>query len=738
MSLRALAPSNSLKVRGAAVRCALAGASAALLLWSLACPWPVTAQALSVAGAPPSFTAAQAARGKLAYAASNCGMCHGEDLAGSGSGPALTGPTFAELMKGQSVDQLFAFMSSQMPPFAAGSLDRQTYADIAAYIFQSNAVAAGQQEFQPADVAAKVAETGRVPVLRTAANHDAVYQAAISDRKAELNRITPVTDQMLRDPSAGDWLIWRRTYNSQGYSPLNQIDRKNVKNLALKWSWSLPPSGNETTPLVHDGVLFIKSANQVQALDGATGAQLWRYVRTYPAWLHNGETEIVKNLAIYQNMLYVPTLDGHLLALDVKTGNILWDHVIVGPKEEASRLAGPRDSPDAQHYLMVADGGPLVANGEVIVGLAGCSNDYKGGCFILGLNAKTGQQDWRFDTIARPGQPGGDSWNGAPVDERFGGSVWISGSYDPDLNLVYFGIGQTYKNSTLLDPQASKGQSNDALYTDSTVALEPGTGKLAWYYQHFRADVWDLDWAFEQTLVNLPVDGTSRKLVVTGGKIGIFDALDRSTGKYAFSRNLGLQNIVTSIDPKSGEKTIDPAFMPSPSAPRGRGVCPYARDEPSTAYDPATQTLYVPVMNDSCPDPEKKFDGQFGRLEAINLPTGKIVWMDRHRAPEISSVLATGGGLVFDGSMDREFRASDAANGAILWRTGLANAPKSSPITYSAAGKQYVAVVTGGERENNTAAGTTPEISDAAPATTLWVFALPSESGAPTPAQPAR
>jgi alcohol dehydrogenase (cytochrome c) len=667
---------------------------------------------------PPQFTAEQVARGKAAYAAS-CAACHGADLNGSGTNPALVGPIFRQRWHDLSPDGLFGYIAGQMPLNAPGSLDPKAYSDLATYIFQANGWKPGPVAFTPQS------ESGAERPVLGPVKKDAMYQAAMAAQQAKLSALTPVTDEMLRKPPSGDWLIWRGTYASLGYSPLRQIDRHNARTLQLAWSWTLPQSANEITPIAHDGVIFIKSANVVEAFDGATGEQLWRYVRHYAPWMHDGRTEIVKNLAVYGHLLYVPFLDGHLLALDDRSGKVVWDHPLVTAAEAASRLPGIMDSSDAQHFLMVADGGPLVAGGEVIVGLAGCSNDYRGGCFIVGLNAQTGQEDWRFNTIARPGELGGDSWNGAPVEQRFGGSVWLSGSYDPDLNLVYFGIGQTYKLSTLLPRHP--GADNDALYTDATVALDPKTGRLVWYYQHFPGDVWDLDWAFEQMLVDLPVRGRTQKLVVTAGKIGIFDALERAKGSYAFSHDLGLQNIVTAIDPHTGRKSIDYNLLPKPGDPVmfGSSVCPYARDEPATAYDPTTHVMYVPVLDDSCPDPRHEFDGRYGRLEAFDLVSGKRLWMQRHRAPEISSVLVTGGGVVFDGSMDRNFRASDAATGRVLWQVRLNNAPKAAPITYTSSGRQYVAVVTGGEFENLPRPGMTPESPPPDLATTLWIFALP-------------
>jgi PQQ-dependent dehydrogenase (methanol/ethanol family) len=572
------------------------------------------------------------------------------------------------------------------------------------------------------------------------ANHDAVFDATIAKRKSLLDRITPVTGEMLEHPADGDWLTWRRSYSSLGYSPLRQIDAANVHSVREAWAWVLPVSSDEITPLVHDGIIFIKSANTVQALDGKTGDLLWQYVRSLPASLHNGSSSIVRNLAIYQDMLYAPTVDGHIVALNVKTGALVWDQQVLGPLEIADHLR--------------LDGGPIVAKGKVIMGVSGC-NTYPGGCFIFGLDARTGAEAWQFHTIARPGQPGGDSWNGAPVEQRFGGSVWTSGSYDPNLNLVYFGTGQTYDTGTLLEPHAQKGKSNDGLYTDSTVALDPDTGKLVWYYQHMNRDVWDLDWAFEQSLLTLPVRGKPTDLLVTGGKLMIFDAVNRASGKYEFSKDLGLQTLVSAIDPITGKKIINPALEPEANVTKH--FCPHSgggRNWPATSYDPESKILYVPLY-ESCQDftwiprdPAKTAvggsdmhfvlhtrpdsDGKIGRLEAVNLETRKVAWIYRQRAAMSSSTLTTAGGLVFAGSRDRRFRAFDASTGQVLWQRTLGASLSSTPVAYSIDGQEYVAVVAG---NGGPVAWPqlTPEIANPLGGTTLWVFKLPDT---PDSAQP--
>ncbi len=578
-----------------------------------------------------------------------------------------------------------------------------------------------------------VAPPAEAPRYAGILNKDAAYDEAAAARAARTARLAPVTDAMLRDPPAGDWLMWRRAYNGQGFSPLSQIDKANVGRLGVAWSLSLPSSPNEITPVVHNGVIFVSSGIRVEAIDGATGEVLWQYNRP---GVGSGAGAVVRNIAIYMNEVLVPTTDRHMVALDVKTGKVVWDHEIVPASSQGPRLSG----------------GPVVVKGKVIQGVSSC-NTFKGGCFIVALDALTGEEAWRFNTIARPGEPGGDSWNGAPADERFGGSVWTAGSYDPDLNLVYFGIGQTYDTATLLQPTLAQGAA-DALYTDSTVALNPDTGKLVWHYQHFNRDVWDYDWAFERSLIDLRVGGKVRRLSVTAGKIAIFDAVDRATGEYLFSKDLGLQTLVKAIDPKTGRKIVDPSLLPE--ADKTKTICPHAggaRSWLATSYNPATHLLYVPLV-ESCMDftwsprgaaataaggsdihwvlkPRADSDGKFGRIEAINLATGKVVWTQRQRAPEVASTLATAGGLVFDGARDRIFRASDGLTGRPLWRMRLSAAPSATPITYSIGGQQYIAVVAGGGGAHEATWPTlTPEI-ESAPGTTLWVFKLPANSVAP-------
>jgi alcohol dehydrogenase (cytochrome c) len=689
---------------------------------------------------PVGFTEQQARRGQTIYAES-CAACHGPHLNDGQFGPPVTGPAFKARWHDQSADALWSAIIKRMPPASPGSLDSRTYTDVAAYLLRENGEKAGAAQLA---LSAPVTATAVLAAANGGRhdNEDAAYHAAMGVRKALLGRVTPVSDAMLRAPAARDWLMWRGTYATLGYSPLAQINTHTVHNLGVAWALALPPSANETAPLVHDGVLFIESGNTIEAINAADGTIVWQYIRALPEELHSGRDARMRGLAIYQDKLYAPTADGHIIALDVKSGDLRWDRAVVTPEH------GSRPGLFDGAYFHIS-GGPLLVHGKVIVGVSLGINT-GGGDFIVGLDAQSGNEIWRFNTIARPGEPGGDSWNGAPGNKRYGSGVWSIGSYDPDLNLVYFGTGNTYDVGTLLTPRAHKNLSNnDALYTDSTVALDADTGKLAWYYQHMNRDVWDLDWAFEQSLITLPVNGQSTKLLVTGGKSAIFDAVNRVDGHYAFSKDLGLQNLVAKIDANTGRKIINPAL--EPQAGRTDLICPTAtgaRSWPTTAFDPTSGYLYVPLVDNNCMDyswverdattiatggqdmrlrarPKPGNDGNFGRVDAIDLKSGKIIWSKRQRAPVASSLLASAGGVVFSGARDRHLRAYDAANGKVLWQVVLNASPSSSPATYSVDGIQYLVVVAGGGGAFDSGTRSlTPEIIDPPAGTTLWVFRL--------------
>jgi len=549
--------------------------------------------------------------------------------------------------------------------------------------------------------------------------------------------LTPVTDAMLRDPPASDWLMWRRTYNGWGYSPLDQINKDNVKNLIPVWTWSLTPGATETTPIVHDGVLFIFNwADKIQALNAATGDLIWEYKRDLPEkLLADFPNNLAKrNMAIYDDKLIVATSDAHIIALDAKTGKVAWDHTTA-------------DWTKGWRYT----GGPFVVNGKIIQGMTGCGNAEPGGCFITGHDIKTGAELWRVNTIAHPGDPNYDTWNGLPLESRFGASAWISGAYDPDQNLVFYGTGQPYPwiaemRGTL---PVKPGLKHNAMYSDSTLAINPDTGKLNWYHQHLEDDTWDLDYVYERILVDLPVNGETRKAVVTAGKLGIIEALDRTNGQWLWHKETIPQNVVAAIDPKTGEKTINVAAIPHigqttvncPADPGGRGW-------PATAYSPKTGILYMP-LNEYCSnttpsplDPGQSYtgggraifarvpvpnsDGKIGRIDAVKLADRTQVWSHRERTPETGAVLPTAGGLVFNGAWDRYFRAFDDTTGEVKWQMRLNNVINAFPISFTVNGKQYVAVATGsGSSHSKSLATLAPEIRNPDGGSELWVFALP-------------
>ena len=551
-----------------------------------------------------------------------------------------------------------------------------------------------------------------------------------------IDNITPVTDAMLLNPSDGDWLMWRRTYNGWGYSPLDQINQDNVGDLRLAWAWGMTPGGRtQETPVVHDGIIFIQnSTHLIQALDAATGDLIWEYQYDLP---DDARVSGVRNKAIYGDTVIIATRDAHLLALDTKTGQLVWD------KQVANYRHGFGFS-----------SGPIVANGVIVQGATGCSRAQPGGCFFTGHDPNTGAELWRVHTIARGDTPEGNSWNGVPLESRHGASAWMAGSYDPEQNLIFGGVGQPYPwNMEIagLTPKISDPNvTNDALYTNSTLAINATTGELEWYWQYLPTDGLDLDYAYERLLIDLPFNGEMRQQVVTVGKIGIVESLDRTTGEWLWAVETAPQNIVLSWDPNTGIKEINPDTIPiigetTFNCPADPG----AKAWQATAYSPRTEALYLPTVEfcsnttvnpldpgeiytgggrqtySRVPTPDS--DGNIGQVRAINLTDQSEMWQYRQHAPVTSSTLPTGGGLVFVGTLDRRFLAFDDETGEILWSSGkLSNSLESFPITYEAGGKQYVAIMANWASGLGRLASLTPEVKlpPDNPAT-LYVFALP-------------
>ncbi|MDP2126044.1 MAG: PQQ-binding-like beta-propeller repeat protein [Pseudohongiella sp.] len=511
-----------------------------------------------------------------------------------------------------------------------------------------------------------------------------------------LQALTPVTDEMLRNPPAEDWLNWRRTYDTFGFSPLDQINTDNVSQLAEAWRVPLEPGSNTPTPLVHDGVMFMLATNDtLLAMDASSGEMLWTYKHETAA----GAMPSAKvGIALHGDMIIMPTNDIHVLAIHAKTGKLIWDHAIEGAR--IGRRA---------HQLHAT---PLVANGMVIQGVT--ATMVPEGGYIVGLDLETGDEVWRFYSIPRPGEPGDETWNALELSARSGGSVWMPPSYDPELDLVYFGTAPTYDTASLLNKVDIPGINNDGLYTNSTVALRSRTGELAWHYQHIANDQWDLDWTYERQIMRVPVNGVMRKAVVTAGKMALFDALDAATGEYLYSLDLGLQNLIASIDPVTGAKTMNPNA--APIAESSQFVCPFAaggRNWQASSYNPNSKVLFMPIAQmcmiggqlggnsilstgaSLTPAPFPDREGEFGRLQAVNMETRELLWDYREMAPPTTAIVATAGDVIFGGMLDHSFKAINANNGEILWQTSTGDIPASYPITYMATGKQHVAVVVG-------------------------------------------
>ena len=527
--------------------------------------------------------------------------------------------------------------------------------------------------------------------------------------------ISPVTDEMLQNPDPADWLNWRRTLDGWGYSPLDQIDRENVHQLQLVWGWQLAPGLSQAAPLVHDGVMFIPSPrNVVQAVDAVTGDRIWEYRRQFDAstdFLDSvGAGMRTRSIAIYGDKIFVNTSDAHIVALDAATGEVVWDHIV------ADYRLGYRYT-----------SGPIVVNGNIVSGMTGCQNYKNDVCFISAHDPDTGEQVWRTSTIARPGEPGGDTWGDLPLTFRAGADSWIPGSYDPETNLTYWSTSQAKPWA-----RVSRKTDGDALYTNSVLALDPATGELAWYFQFVPGETHDLDDVFESVLI----DHRGRKSLFKMGKHGILWELDRATGAFVAAHDLGYQNVLD-VDPATGEVTYRPEMIPVAGVELD--FCPDfggIRNWRASAYHPETQALYIPIHptcvtgmfteleqvegNDYYADRGWFSRGSrvhpdsgehAGHLIAMDIDTGGILWRHSMATRPGAAALTTAGGLVVSADTDRNLFVHDVETGEVLFRTRLPGSVQGFPITYATAGRQYLAAPVGGGRAN-----------------AVYVFALPDRA----------
>lgn len=540
-----------------------------------------------------------------------------------------------------------------------------------------------------------------------------------------------VTQQRLEQPSDSEWLLYRRTYDSWGYSPLSEINKTNVKSLKPLWTFSTGVNeAHQSPPLVNGRYMFVTTPeNHVLALDAKTGEMLWRYQRELPEdllQLHPTN----RGVALYGDYVYLATVDAYLVALDAKTGEVVWE------VEVEDYTAG--------YYMTLM---PLAADGKIMVGLSGGEMGIRG--FIQAFDATNGESAWKTFLVPGPGEPGHDTWTGDSW-KRGGISVWITGSYDPDTKLSYWGTGNP-------GPWVADQRGGDNLYANSLVAIDVSNGVIESHHQYHWNDAWDWDEVSSPLLIDIERDGKKIKSLIHAGRNGYLWTLARLGKEIGFvdAQPFVRQNVFSGIDPKTGR----PAYHEDKIAGTGKRAdfCPSVwggKDWPPEAYSPKSGLLYIPANENLCSGlkgepavyrpgelylgmpfssievyPHDEAIDHIGELQAWDIQRGEKVWSVNFKSHNWGPVLATAGDLIFfGGTNDRIFRALDATSGKLLWQQRTNSGVVGVPTSYEVDGKQYVAVMAGwgvdAQRKQNfldKAFGTKTHVPQGG---VIWVFGL--------------
>ncbi|MDA8921329.1 PQQ-binding-like beta-propeller repeat protein [Gammaproteobacteria bacterium] len=696
--------------------------SAAVALGVVACGQESTHAPTSTA-IPTAMTSAfsdQAALGAGKFAA-NCAACHGVNLEGTTLGPLLSGRPFLQRWGDRTPSLLFSNIKANMPPGGNEGISDADYLAITAHILDTNGVDAitaaltASTDFTIADNASELVAN------RQRSEPPAPEGITVAGNVDDYSPFVPVTDAMLEAPDPADWPMIRRSYDAHSFSPLDQINTANVDSLSLEWVWNMHEGDSEPSPLVYKGIIYlINPGNVIQALDGKTGELIWEN------WAGPANRQDMRNIAIYNDKIIQATTDARLIALDARTGEQVWETAV------ADNTQGFENS-----------SGPIVADGRVILGLAGCARYIKDDCYISAHDANTGELAWRFNTIAKANEPGGDTWGELDDIFRAGGETWITGSYDPDLKLTYWGTAQ---QKPWVPVSRHLTINDEGLFTNSTVAINTDDGTLNWHFQHVPAEALDLDEVFERVLVNRG----GEKLVFSLGKYGILWKSDRVTGEFKGYKETVFQNAFTDIDAVTGRVTyrediqnakLNEWTSACPSSAGGKDWHSMTYHEPSglmiaplsqTCLENAAREVALVQGGGGLAASRKFFempgtDGNLGKIGAYNVDTMEEVWSHQQRASFHTGTMSTAGDLVFVGDLDRRFKALNARTGKLLWETRLGTSVQGHPVSFAIDGKQYIAVTSavGGTSPRTVPDVIATEITYPRWGNALYVFSLP-------------